>query len=469
MVTVGRERFDVVCTDTSATGAFFTTRNPPPVGTEVTVELRAGAVDSPIVVLTAIVTRTSQLGVSGPIGFGVSWRAAECDAGPEPLFRVLRQVLHLATVGDADLTRGRAAEYLFAPVAESAPVEPQRGATPDGMPTSPIARPSSMRQVQGVWSPPLHRATGNMPRASTVVARDGQATDASRQSAQHPMELEPQAPVAPLRGLGGRTGASAVLAAAPSGMQPAYDNQPVRQADKSVLFGGLRERSSMAVGHGQDVSAPPSDDASQSWPVYALAPGERRAVTDSEAVVAHTVGPSRPPQAPTARRASGVVATDSLSPRPPRSDPAISKHAAVAPSYQPTSQSFHLGPEKTEAVTPARPAARKPEGAGMLVAADVPISYVRQNQFVPGQLTGIAEQLACVVTAGDPPGLDELLVIYLPVRVDGVWRTVQLAGKLLQVATDVPAGKRFVMHIERADEGRHKGAFRSFLQALHGQ
>ena len=104
----------------------------------------------------------------------------------------------------------------------------------------------------------------------------------------------------------------------------------------------------------------------------------------------------------------------------------------------------------------------------MLMAADVPVTFLRQNQFLPGQLIGIAEQLACVVTQSEAPDLDEHLVIHVPVRVGQTWRTVQLNGKLLQVATDTPAGKRFVMHIERVEEGRHKGAFRDFLQALRG-
>ena len=104
----------------------------------------------------------------------------------------------------------------------------------------------------------------------------------------------------------------------------------------------------------------------------------------------------------------------------------------------------------------------------MLAAADIPVTFLRQNQLVPGHLTGIAEQLACIVTQAPPPDLDEVLVIHLPVRFADAWRTVQLTGKLLQVPTDTPAGKRFVMHIERVDDGRHKGAFQAFLQALSG-
>jgi hypothetical protein len=139
---------------------------------------------------------------------------------------------------------------------------------------------------------------------------------------------------------------------------------------------------------------------------------------------------------------------------------------------RPSSQPFDASLDRTDPAgrEPVQnpPPRRKPEGARMLMGADVPVTFLRQNQFVPGQLIGVAEALACVVTQGDPPGLDELLVIHLPVRVDSAWRTLLLSGKLLQVATDTPAGKRFVMHIERVDEGRHKGAFAAFLQALAG-
>lgn len=102
----------------------------------------------------------------------------------------------------------------------------------------------------------------------------------------------------------------------------------------------------------------------------------------------------------------------------------------------------------------------------MMYAPHVPVTFLRRNRFVPAELVGLAEQLAAVVTKDDPPDLDELLVIHLPVRHEGVWRTVHLSGKLLQVATETAEGKRFVMHIERTDEGRHKDAFRAFLQGL---
>ena len=467
MITAGRERLDVVCTDTSPTGAFFTTRIPPTVGSEIVVELRAGGPASPIVNLHGTVMRATTYGSPGPSGFGVSWVMAQCELGPEPLFRVLRQVLHITFLGDADLTQGRSAEYVFRTVTDPRALEAQRASTSGAMPPITAPRPST-NQARGVWSPPLH-------------ARELQGPDTARQPAQHPVELEPQQT---------NSRVHAPIARAPSGVNPANMSamgmassaalQPnprlptnVLHGDRSQMFDGLHEGPSMAVGRNREASGQSSDNVSQSWPVYALAPGERRAVSEPAAAPYEHGGPGnqqhRPVVAPTAHHAPGVASQESIG-RDLRASGAVSRHPMVAASPHPTSQPFDASLDRTDPVAPApsQTPRRKPEGARMLMGADVPVTFLRQNQFVPGHLTGIAEALACVVTQGDPPGLDEMLVIHLPVRVDSAWRTLLLSGKLLQVATDTPAGKRFVMHIERVDEGRHKGAFLAFLQALAG-
>lgn len=472
IATVGRERFDVVCTDTSPTGAFFTTRNPPPVGAEVSIELRAGGVDSPMVVIQGVVTRTTLMGSSGPIGFGAAWRAALCENGPEPLFRVLRLILHMAVLGDADLTQGRLAQYVFPQGPGGPSIDAPRHLTPRNTPSSPAGRPSSVHQALGVWSSPVHRGTGSTPR-------DAQGPDTARQPAQHPVELEPQAAVVAIQppvavrardtsGLANArtSGPAQEGTAAPGTSGP--DDQAGRHSDRSQVFDGLQGGVSVAVGGHAEGSSQSADDASQSWPVYALAPGERRQVSDPNAAVTAMSGPHKPVQAPTARHASGGFAEESIGARDVRDHVPVSRHPIVASSNVPSSKPFDASLDPTDPSDRHQAHARKAEGARMLVAADVPVTFLRQNQFVPGHLVGIAEQLACVVTLGEAPDLDEQLVIHLPVRFDHAWRTVQLSGKLLQVATDTAAGKRFVMHIERTEEGRHKGAFAEFLRALHG-
>lgn len=454
--TVGRERFDVVCTDTGPSGGFFTTRNPPTVGGTVEIELRAGGVDSPIVTMHARVVRTSLPGSPGPVGFGVAWQSARCELGPEPLFWVLRHVLHIAVLGDASLTQGRSAVYAFGGDVEPRPLEDPHGVTPRTSPVAAGVRNSSVHQAIGVWSPPMHRAT---------VPREAQGPDTARQPAQHPVHLEPQAPLHSVSPAGSRA-PSALVAATPAITRPelfrhSTSMAPIQQ-ERSQVFGGLDEGPSATVGRTAESST--RDDVSQSWPVYALAPGERRAVSDPD-VGTHHMQP-RPVQAPTARHADGAVASESIGGRPQRAHSEVARHPIVAQTARPSSQPFDGLAERTDPADRPRAPARKSESGRMLAAADVPVTILRQNQFLPAQLTGIAEQLACVVTQGEAPDLDEQLVIHLPVRVDNAWRSVQLVGKLLQVATDTPSGKRFIMHIERADEGRHRGAFRAFLAGL---
>ena len=468
VITAGRERLDVVCTDTSPTGAFFTTRNPPPVGTDVVVELRAGGVDSPIVTLYGAVMRTTLMGSPGPTGFGVLWATAQCELGPEPLFRVLRQVLHIAFLGDADLTQGRSAEYVFRSGGDPRAAEIQRASVSGVQPLSTTTRPST-NQARGVWSPPMHHVAGTMTRES-------QAPDTARQPAQHPVELEPQGASSRMhpapQGARGPSGVGAASltsggTSSPQDRAGARTPSSVLHSDRSQMFDGLQDGPSMAVGRRGEHSAQSSENVSQSWPVYALAPGERRQVSDP--LVAPADQPHHPVVAPTAHRASGATAQESISAREMQPSGAVSRHPIVAPPAQPTSQPFDATLDRTDPVQrePSNPR-RKPEGARMLLGADVPVTFLRQEQFVPGHLIGIAAQLACVVTQSEAPGLDEVLVIHLPVRVANAWRTLLLTGKLLQVATDTAQGKRFVMHIERVDEGRHRGAFATFLQALAG-
>lgn len=495
--TVGRERVEVVCTSTSPTGAFFTTRNPPPLGAEVVIELRAGGVDSPIVDFHAIVVRAVQPGTPNPAGFAVLWRMARCEVGPEPLFRVLQAVLRLPNVGETNLAPGRTAEYAFRLQENTQPVDPG-SVGPNTAPSSPATRPSSVHQALGVWSPPMHRVAPSAPRETTNPGT-------LPRPPQHALELEPPARVtAPRPGTasqlppalataGLRSGASSLQTGA-SGLHrggysqstgPFDPGQLARRQnaaesanDRSQIFDALREPPSMAVGRMMEHSSQAGDAGSQSWPVYALAPGERRAVTDQKEVAAQAE-PNRPVLAPTARHTSGANlasewAAEVIGHKARPASGLVSSRPIVVPKSnplgQPSSEPFgkSLEPTQTDVAhsSPLTPPRRKAEAARMLVATDVPVTFLHRNHFVPARLIGIAEQLAAVLTQQQAPDLDELLVIHLPVRANNVWRTVNLSGKLLQVAADTPDGKRFVMHIERLEEGRHKGVFREFLLSL---
>lgn len=99
---------------------------------------------------------------------------------------------------------------------------------------------------------------------------------------------------------------------------------------------------------------------------------------------------------------------------------------------------------------------------------NVPVTFVHKNNvMVAGRVTGIGAQAAVVVTDETPPSLDEPVVINLPLLVKGSYRTVYLSGKLLQIGTPTDEGMRFVLHVEKCEEGNHKGAFAAFLAATH--
>ena len=512
-VSVLNERFDAVCTSVSPVGAFFTTRNPPHVGARVVVEIRSGGVDSPIVNLYAQVVRTVLAGSPYPIGFAVTWQTARCDVGWEPMFRVLRQILRVDHVNESELTADRSAEFAFRTVQNAETTPDLVHSPPDSRDLVPDHRASSVRQVRGLWSAPVHRPV--------VTPREPSPGDSGRQPVQNPVELDAavrttgefrvapavQPPVrapgpTPLTQPSPPRAEQARVSAALSPSHVTVHRSGAVQAeavvDRSQLFEGFSDAPSVSVGRGHDAVSPIPPDASQSWPVYALAPGERRVVSQPEHVAAlRSEAVPRPLPLPR-QSADAVYARDDGTPGrdvpPPRAADAVFGVAVRAPASQPEGTTLApVGVPVSEPFAGARPLAsplppaspspavtprhapsepqvppmrRQPDSARMLYVPNVPVTFLRHNRFVPAELVGLAEQLAALVTTDDAPDLDEPLTIHLPVRLDDQWRTVLLLGKLLQVATETAEGKRFVMHIERVEEGRFKGAFRAFLHGL---
>jgi hypothetical protein len=237
-----------------------------------------------------------------------------------------------------------------------------------------------------------------------------------------------------------------------------------------------------------------SDDGqSQSWPVWALAPSERRTTTRSGFAIGgagvredtgltplRTLG-SRPmpPQVSGARtvptQADVVVAhmpaaagkghDAKLTSGPhqagrPASDVVASPGSGI--TGRPLTGAA-TRPASAEKSAVRRPAAADPRA---MRAADVPVTFMRKNQFVPGRVVAVAHAVLAIITEDTPPVMDEVLVINVPVLVDGMYRTVYLDGKMVQLPQDTEHGKRFVMHIERIEEGKCKGAFRDFVDSL---
>ncbi len=144
------------------------------------------------------------------------------------------------------------------------------------------------------------------------------------------------------------------------------------------------------------------------------------------------------------------------------------KHPPMASrSIQTTSNAYVSAGLTPGPGTPPRVGKAPVPDAKAIQNVNVPVTFVHKNVMVPGRMTGIGAQAAVVVTDETPPTLDEAVVINLPLLVKGTYRTVYLSGKLLQIGTPTDEGMRFMLHIEKCEEGNHKGAFAAFLAATH--
>ncbi|MSP91469.1 MAG: hypothetical protein EXR79_06650 [Myxococcales bacterium] len=199
--------------------------------------------------------------------------------------------------------------------------------------------------------------------------------------------------------------------------------------------------------------------------------GARRPVDDSAAIVPYKYGVGRGPVpassesvraiAPGVGRAPAGVTAAFLGTSPGAANPAAAKPGLGRPG----------GPTPVIGTTASAPGARtaaagaKPDPKVMR-PVDLPITYQRKNLLIPARLVGLGQVACAIVSEADSPNMDEQLTVNLAIPVAGVWRTVYLNGKLLQSATETDQGRRFVMHIEKAEDGRHEGAFRNYLVAI---
>lgn len=220
---------------------------------------------------------------------------------------------------------------------------------------------------------------------------------------------------------------------------------PPPVVDSRHLFGGNDEEISHAVAHAR-VDPPtniPLDGLSQSWPVYALAPGERREATEPE-------GPQIPALIAAGKSFDLPGEPTETRPRDPVTDEIGQEPAAV--------------PEM------AVMRRRRPQDnvARPMVAATVPVTYDHQGKMGRGVVVAVSAQVVAVVTNDSAPNLDDAVVLHMPIRDRSGPVTVHLCGKLLQVCTETEQGPRFVLHIERVEEGLTKGAFVRLLDQLAG-
>lgn len=520
-------RRDVVCTEVGPASAFLHTRPEGfEVGTEAILEMRAGGLGSPLVKLTCTVARLVPVGGAWPSGVAVVWKSAACDLGLDALVRFLTTVLRLHHITGAEVTLGGHADFDIARFLRNAAAAQEAGtedlrASPRSMSSSRLAAASgttlSMAAVgasgQRMTVPSSLQDDTRTPHAGASGQHPALGA-ATRPSGAHPSLLPPRPGTGPLepspwsRPTGERpavhadpplTGphrisqqaikmvqavASEAMGAPPPpasqttavATAPTPGIEPLRRSSQSRMrieeisvaaarpatgshvslvlppvektrpqvgertpalgwkpptFSPSKSSSNMDPFGFGDLSAPPpaapptatrpnpAEGTQQSWPVYALAPGERRSATD----------------------------------------------AGGTPRGAPTGQNPVTAPELNPGGGPARPSQRRHDRS-LLVRVDHPVAYERREKVFRGRAVSIGPQAIAVVTHEEQPQLDEWVVVHLPLGTREQPFTIYLCGKLLQVTTETELGPRFVMHIERVEEGRYPGSFQRFLEKL---
>ncbi len=330
----------------------------------------------------------------------------------------------------------------FAPVAPaSAPLHtalrPSRSAIPVA-----VADPSQAGAAGG--SAPSGTATGpvlsNTRRSSSALAVVLPPVDRSaKPRSEYTPALGWRPPTIAARGANG----VALQAAAPSpaGDRPSTPLSGSNPNDRSELFDVANE-ASQAVGGNTDTSSSNRDRlGTVSFPVYALAPAERRPATNPDQQL---------PRLATANFDMNGEPTD------------VGRDVAVP-----------IG-------NPPRPVATVAEGlrrritsgnfdSQLMMHANFPVRFTVGAQLRSGHLVSLGAQAVAVITHEGAPELDQKVTVFLPVELAEGPMVLDLRGKLLQIVTETEAGPRFVMHIEKVEEGHHKGAFQRLLRSLAGR
>lgn len=213
-------------------------------------------------------------------------------------------------------------------------------------------------------------------------------------------------------------------------------NPGERSAQPLVL--GVGERSAtFEVAEGSSQRAGP---ATASFPVYALAPAERR----------HETEPNRDPAGPDQGGFEG------------QAEPTVESHDTAVPvGSQPQAAS-------NAKASPHRRISSSHFNPTVMLRANHAVRYSVGAQLRSGRAVAIGSQAVAVVTHEGAPELDQPVIVFLPIELPEGPMVIDLSGKLLQLITDTEAGPRFVLHIERVEEGHHKGAFHRFLRSLAG-
>lgn len=163
----------LVTTDLGPTGAFFAGVRKVTPGSTVDVLVRPQGLKIAPVRLHAEIVRVVPPGGPYPPGFAVRWIWALSEAGVEPIFQVLRKVLHIVGLREEHLSGGRKVRFDFPPVggsfsfrpAPAVETRPDLSSTRDGGIREEVVVAGSRARSTASWAPT--RATDRSP--STMI------------------------------------------------------------------------------------------------------------------------------------------------------------------------------------------------------------------------------------------------------------------------------------------------------------
>lgn len=450
VLSVGRDRRDVICTQIGPSGAFFSSR---PDGLEagkaVEVSLRAAA-DGPSLSLGAIIVRVVAAGSVWPLGFAVRWTTVSCSQGTEGLATLMAQLLHVVDIAAADLD---SSPFDLATWLAQRPLRPTRPAEATAPQLGLRDATSSARWEAGMGTPTPHDFTTGRPdstvRMPTLLPPRPTATAAASgaTAAEQGLALGWRGAASDSHPHGNDEDEDDATPSIPAPTSPEIDvaariareaSVAAPTAEPSTVFDSTVEASSSID---TDARTSVSNDAfSQSWPVYALSPGERRDPT--------TVG-KQVPALSTRNFDMGAEKTEvDVAVLPQLSQIgeaplAVPHQAVVRRSARTTSAAANHVMRRT------RTAVRYSCGAGSF----------------DGTAVSIGRLAVAVVTRDPTPLFDEQVTVHLPLDTPLGPVTAHLHGRLLQIA-ETEQGPRFVLHIERADDSASPDAFARMLEGL---
>ena len=422
-----------VTTDISPTGAFFAAAKAPAEGEELSVTVRPEGMKVAPIIIDAIVVRTVISGGHHQPGFAVRWLVARSEAGAEPLFRVLKKVLHVPEVTVEMFGHERDVAFVFPEI----DAEFDKVLQIDKAPRGPLLQTAKEDKKSGPPKapPPVQSPleTPSLPASETPGSVAPSAPRSALKSSSKPSSITVSA-----------------TARAHTFAKSARRSQRAKSADDIMLgAGALRHRDSdTTVIGGRSKSLTARRDSGSG-----ATTGRRSDVTIIDDIRIAPIG------------AVGKSRIDKLVEQAAKRESAAEPKANVGERSQIFGKSARLSSLGGRSMSTTIRGGADQDVEHASVKVDLPITYELDNRFVPARLVQLAPLALEVVTKDQVPQLDQNVTINMPVLADELYRTVYVMGKLLRLPEETDDGHSFVFHIERVHEGDFTGAFANFIAA----